>query len=122
MLSLVPPSKIIDDPVEFSATSKSPHNYYSIVRDPIEEGEIVILKDGSDANTWYCAQVLEKLPDHIKISYFTTEVISLVNYNRATVTEKLRSLKDVVFCKTWSLPDGRATTIALIISRKRSLL
>jgi hypothetical protein len=73
-------------------------------------------------DTWYCAQVLEKLPVHIKVSYFTTEVIALVNYNRATVTERLRSLKDVVFCKTWSLPDGRATTIAPIISRRESLL
>jgi hypothetical protein len=122
MLSLVPPSKIVNDPAECSATIKAPHNHYSIVKDPIEEGEIVILKDGSDANTWYCAQVLEKLPDHIKVNYFTTEVTTLVNYNCATVTEKLRNLKGIVFRKTWSLPDGRATTIAPIISRKRSLL
>ena len=122
MLSLVPPSKIVNDPAECSATIKAPHNHYSIVKDPIEEGEIVILKDGCDANTWYCAQVLEKLPDHIKVNYFTTEVTTLVNYNCATVTEKLRNLKGIVFRKTWSLPDGRATTIAPIISRKRSLL
>jgi hypothetical protein len=122
MLSLVPPSKIINDPAEFSAAIKSPHNHYSIVKDPTEEGEIVILRDGSDATTLFCAQVLEKLPDRIKVSYFTTEVTALVNYNSATLKEKSRSLKNVAFCKTWSLLNGRATTIAPIISRKKSLL
>jgi hypothetical protein len=122
MLSLVPPSKVINDPAECSATIKSPHNHYSIVKDPIEEGEIVILKDGSDANTWYCAQVLKKLPDYVKVSYFTTETLALANYVGTTLKERLRSLEEVVFRKTWSLMDGRATTVAPANSKQRSLL
>ena len=79
-------------------------------------------KDGRDATTWYCAQVLEKLPDCVKVSYFTTEAMALANYVDATLKERLRSLKEAVFRKTWSLADGSATTIAPVNSRKRSLL
>ncbi len=82
----------------------------------------MILKDGSDANTWYCAQVLEKLPDHVKVIYFTTETLALANYVGTTLKERLRSLKEVAFRKTWSLMDGRATTVAPADSKKRSLL
>ena len=80
------------------------------------------MKDGSDVNTWYCAQVLEKLPDYVKVSYFTTEALALDNHVEATLKERLRSLKEAVFRKTWSLADGSATTVAPINSRKRSLL
>ncbi len=92
------------------------------MKDPIEEGEIVILKDGSNANTWYCAQVLEKLPDYVKVSYFTTETLALANYVGITLKERTRSLKEAVFCKTWSLIDGRATTVAPANSKKISSL
>ena len=101
---------------------RSSHNHISIKKTPIEEGEIILLKDGRDAITWYCAQVLEKLPDHVKVSYFTTETLALANYVSTTLKERIRSLKEVVFRKTWSLMDGRATTIAPANSKKRSLL
>ncbi len=66
--------------------------------------------------------MLEKLPDHVKVSYFTTETLALANYVGTTLEERLRSLKEVAFRKTWSLMDGRATTIAPANSKKRSLL
>jgi hypothetical protein len=98
-------------------------NHRSIEKVPIEEGEIVLLKDGRAATTWYCAQVLEKLPDYVTVSYFTTEIMALANYADATLLkERLRSLKEVVFRKTWSIPNGSATTVAPTNSRKRSLL
>ncbi len=101
---------------------RSPHNHISIKKTPIEEEKIILLKDGRDAITWYCAQVLEKLLDHVKVSYFTTETLALANYVSTTLKERIRSLKEVVFRKTWSLMDGRATTIAPANSKKRSLL
>ena len=107
MLSLIPPSKIEGDPSDINAMFKSPHNHISIKKTPIEEGEIILLKDGSKANTWYCAQVLEKFPDHVKVSYFTTETLALANYAGATLKERVRSLQDATFRKTWSLIDGR---------------
>ena len=122
MLSLIPPNEIKGDPSEIDIMNRSPHNHYSIKKTPVEEGEIVLLKDGRDANTWYCAQVLEKLPDYVKVSYFTTKALVLDNYGSATFKERVRSLKEAMFCKTWSLADGSATTIAPANSRKRSLL
>jgi len=122
MLSLIPPNEIKGDPSEIDITNRSPHNHYSKKKTPVEEGEIVLLKDGRNASTWYCAQVLEKLPDYVKVSYFTTKSLALDNYGSATFKERLRSLKEAMFCKTWSLADGSATTIAPANSRKRSLL
>jgi hypothetical protein len=122
MLSLIPPSKIKGDPSDINAMFRSPHNHISIKKTPIEEGEIILLKDGSKANTWYCAQVLEKFPDHVKVSYFTTETLALANYAGTTLKERVRSLQDATFRKTWSLIDGRATTIAPAKSKKRSSL
>ncbi len=48
--------------------------------------------------------------------------MALANYVGTTLKERLRSLKEVVFHKTWSLMDGRATTVAPANSKKRSLL
>ncbi len=122
MLSLIPPNKIKGDPLEMNAMIRSPHTHISIKKPPIEEGKIVLLKDGRDAITWYCAQVLEKLPDYVKVNYFTTETIALANYVGTALKERIRSLKEVVFRKTWYLMDGRATTVAPANSKKRSLL
>ncbi len=59
---------------------------------------------------------------YVKVSYFTTEALALDNYGCANYKEILRSLKEAVFCKTWSLADGSATTIAPVNSRKKLLL
>jgi len=70
MISLVSPKDIKVDPSV--PDSKPPHLHRSLKLSPIEEGEYIIIKDTKDAKSWYCAQVLEKLPDRIKISYYTT--------------------------------------------------
>ena len=68
---------------------------------------------------WYCAQVLEKLPDRIKVSYITTSVLALPKYNKATYKQKLRRLQELVFLRTWTLSTGEATTVDPALSRKR---
>ena len=122
MLSLVPPSKIMKDPSEFKAITKSPHVHRSLDESPIEEGEVVLLKDGNSATTWYCAQVMEKLPDRIKVSYFTTQTATLEGYSKTTVKERLKILKNVVFSKTWTLPNGEATIVAPALQGRRAPL
>ena len=51
-------------------------------------------------------------------------LLLVIRCNGITIVskERLRSLKEAVFRKTWSLADGSATTVAPIKSRKRSLL
>ena len=58
----------------------------------------------------------------MKVSYFTTETLALANYASTTLKERVRSLQDATFRKTWYLIDGRATTIAPAKSKKRSSL
>ena len=82
----------------------------------------MLLKDGSSATTWYCAQVIEKLPDRIKVSYFTTQAASLEGYLKATVKDRLKNLKNVVFSKTWTLPNGEATIVAPDLQGRRAPL
>ncbi len=77
MISLVPSIEMKSDPSDSNREEKAPHAHQSIALSPIEEGEYVILKDTKDANTWYCAKVLEKLPDRIKVSYYTTSTLGL---------------------------------------------
>ncbi len=72
MISLVPPKNIKVDPSVPVTNGKPPHLHRSLKLSPIEEDEYVIIKDTKDAKSWYCAQVLEKLPDRIKVSYVKT--------------------------------------------------
>ncbi len=83
---------------------------------------MVILKDERSAVTWYCAQVIEKLPDRIKVSYFTTQVTSLEDHSKASVKDRLKRLKNVIFTKTWTLPNGEATTFAPALQGRRAPL
>ena len=119
MISLVPPTEIKGDPSDANLEEKAPHAHQSVALFPIEEGEYVILKDTKDANTWYCAQVLEKLPDRIKVSYLTTSILALPKYNKATYKQRLRRLQELVFLRTWTLSTGEATTGDPALSRKR---
>ncbi len=69
-----------------------------------------------------CAQILEKLSDRIKVSYFTTENSSLRNFSKSTFEERCENLKTVIFHKMWALLDGSATKVSPEISKKKSVL
>jgi hypothetical protein len=124
MISLIPPREIKVDPSEIYLEAIPPHLHQSLTISPIEEGEHVIIKDNKDSKTWYCAHVLEKLPDRIKIkvNYYTTTTPSLAKYSKATHDERLSNIKKAVFLRTWALPTGEATTMDPKTSRKRSTL
>jgi hypothetical protein len=122
MISLVPSSEIKSDPSDSNREEKAPHAHQSIALSPIEEGEYVLLKDTKDSNTWYCAQVLERLPDRIKVSYYTTSTPALINYDKSSLKKRLQRLQELIFLKTWTLPTGEATTIDPALSRKRNKL
>ena len=122
MISLIPPTEIKGDPSNTNLEEKAPQAHQSIALFPIEEGEYILLKDTKDANTWYCAQVLEKLPDRIKVNYHTTSISALPKYSKATHTQRLRRLQELTFLRTWTLPTGEATTVDPALSGKRNRL
>ncbi len=91
MISLVPSIEIKSDPSDSNREEKAPHAHQSIALSPI---------DTKDANTWYCAQVLEKLPDRIKVSYYITSTLTLPKYRQTTYKQRLRRLQEIIFLRT----------------------
>ncbi len=92
----------------------------SLTLSPIEEGEYVIIKDTKESKTWYCAQVLEKLPDRIKVSYYTNTTPALVNYAKVPYSKRLLRIHEAIFLKTWASPTGEAITSDPLASRRKS--
>jgi hypothetical protein len=124
MISLVPPDQIKSDPTDSNPKERSPHMHRSILQTPITEGEHVLIKDTkeSKSKTWYCAQVLEKQPDRIKVSYYTTLAPALTKYDKAKLNGRLRKIEKIMFLKTWTLPTRKSTTLDPATSRKRHKL
>jgi hypothetical protein len=91
MISLIPPREIKTNPSEADLEAIPPHLHQSLTLSPIEEGGhiLVIIKDTKESKTWYCAHVLEKLPDRIKVSYYTTTTPSLAKYSKAAYEDRL---------------------------------
>ena len=119
---MIPPREIKIDPSEINLGVIPPHLHQSLSLSPIEEGEHIIIKDTKESKTWYCAHVLEKLPDRIKVSYYTTTTPSLARYSKATKEDRLSNIKKAVFLRTGALPTGEATTMDPKTSRKRNTL
>jgi hypothetical protein len=122
MISLIPPKDIKNDPSETDLGHKPPHLHRSLELSPIEEGEHILIKDSKESKTWYCAQVLEKLPDRIKVSYYTTITPSLAKHAKSSYEEKLVKIQEAVFLKTWSIPTGESTTVESVSSRRKNKL
>jgi hypothetical protein len=93
MISLIPPKEIKMDPSETGCEGNPPHLHQSLALSPMEEGEYILIKDTKNSKTCYCAQVLEKLLDKIKVSYYTTTTPSLSKYNKYTYEERLRRMQ-----------------------------
>ena len=103
MLSLVPPRQVDFDPESIESDSNTPHMHRSLIASPMKEGEIVLLKDGSEATDWYCAQVVKVLPTHVLVHYYTTTTPALGNYSTASLSERDGQISQAIFLKTWSV-------------------
>jgi hypothetical protein len=64
MLSLLPPGQIDFEPNTSEINVRAPQKHRSLTANPLKEGEIVILKDGSEAKDWYCAQLVKVFVRH----------------------------------------------------------
>ena len=113
MLSLVPPHLVQFEPEEQEMQVRPPHKHRSLVASPLWEGEVVILKDGSEAKDWYCAEIFKILPTHVIVHYYTTMTPSLENYSSVSVKNRESRISQATFLKTWCLNKGKGpiTTI-----------
>ncbi len=107
MLSLIHPTRVNFEPVETELHVDVPHRHRSLIATPFMEGEVVLLKDGSDATDWYCAQVLKVLPTHIVVHYYTTECPPQENYPNSNHQDRKSKISIATFFKTWCLNKGR---------------
>ena len=112
MLSLLPPAEVDFEPNTSEINVFAPQKHRSITANPLREGEIVILKDGSEAKDWYCAQLVKVLPTHVLVHYYTTASAPLEDYYKASSAERRNNISRALFLKTWCLNGGKgpATT------------
>ena len=109
MLSLINPTRVNFEPVETVVHIDVPHKHRSLTATPLREGEIVLLKDGSVATDWYCAQVLKVLPTHIVVHYYTTQCPPHEDYAKANHQDRKIKISTATFFKTWCLNRGRGS-------------
>jgi hypothetical protein len=83
-----------------------PHKHRSLTSTPLREREIVLLKDGSDAVDWYCAQVLKVLPTNIVVHYYITEYPPYEDYSNARHQDREIKISMATVFKTWCLNKG----------------
>ncbi len=113
MLSLVPPHLVQFEPEEQEMPIRPPHKHRSLTASPVWEGEVVILKDGSEAEDWYCAEIFKVLPTHVFVHYYTTITPSLVNYSTVREREREIRISQATFLKTWCLNKGKGPTTTI---------
>jgi hypothetical protein len=107
MLSLIHPARVNFEPENIVVHAHLPHKHRSLVATPLREGEVILLKDGSDAIDWYCAQVLKVLPTHVVVHYYITEYPPQENYSKAKHQDRKNKIAMATFSKTWCLNKGR---------------
>jgi hypothetical protein len=69
--------------------------------DPLQEGILVLCKTGKDDKGWYLAEIDKIYPDEIEVTYFSTPRLSLDNYEPSSKDQRLETLSEACFCKTW---------------------
>ena len=88
------------------------HTTDMLQKEPLQEGEFIILKDGPEAKDWYCAEIKSILIDQIEVNYYTTATPPLDKYHGATIKKRKERLRHATFLRTWCLDRGKgaATT------------
>jgi hypothetical protein len=77
----------------------------------LKEGEIIIIKDESEAKDWHCVEVRAVLADRIEVNYFTTQTPALDDYDECSIQKRKARLKEALFLRTWCLSGGKGEPI-----------
>jgi hypothetical protein len=62
----------------------------------LKEGEIIIIKDESEAKDWHCAEVRAVLADRIEVNYFTTQTPALDDYGECSIQKRKARLREAL--------------------------
>ncbi len=75
--------------------------------DPLQEGILILCKTEKDDKGWYLAEIDKTYPDEIGVTYFSTPRPSLDNYETSSKDQRLETLSEARFRKTWCIRQGK---------------
>jgi hypothetical protein len=73
----------------------------------LREDSLIICKTEIIDTEWCLAETNRIYPEEIEITYYTTPITQLKNYNAATKEQKVDVLKNVRFRKAWYISSGK---------------
>jgi hypothetical protein len=75
--------------------------------DPLQEGILILCKTEKNDKGWYLAEIDKIYPDEIEVTYFSTPGPSLENYETSSKDQRLETLSEACFRKTWYTPGQK---------------
>ena len=75
--------------------------------DPLQEGILILCKTEKNDKGWYLAEIDKTYPDEIEVTYFATPRPSLENYETSSKDQRLETLSEACFRKTWFIRQGK---------------
>jgi hypothetical protein len=74
----------------------------------LQEDNLIICKTEEDTDTEWCLAEINRIcPEVIEITYYTTPIAQLEDYNTANKEQKIGVLKNARFRKTWYISSGK---------------
>ena len=68
------------------------------------------MKDGLRSKDWYCARILRKYVDRLRVHWFICNSPPLDTFSSASTSSKAANLKQAKFLPAWILKDGHPIT------------
>ena len=98
------------DPLTLDVTftqlsSTKPKLYYKDYK--LHEDSLIICKTEITDTEWCLAEVHRVYPEEVEITYYTTPIAQLENYNTANKEQRTDVLKNARFRKTWYISSGK---------------
>jgi hypothetical protein len=75
--------------------------------DPLQEGILILCKTEKNDKGWYLAEIDKIYPDEIEVTYFSTPRPSLDNYETRSKDQRLETLSEACFRKTWYIRQSK---------------
>jgi hypothetical protein len=75
--------------------------------DPLQEGILILCKTEKNDKGWYLAEIDKIYPDEIEVTYFSTPRPGLDNYEASSKDQRLETLSEACFRKTWFIRQGK---------------
>jgi hypothetical protein len=93
------------DVVEVPPTNTKPKLYMK--GHPLREDSLIICKTETTDTEWFLAEISRIYPDEIEVIYYTTPVEQSESYTTADKEQRLETLRNARFRKSWYISAGK---------------